>query len=128
MTTTLIPVDTTPNANGRLYSREVLEEAVKKMPAELYGTIGYPDDPSKPIAPEEAAFKVSGCSVTATGLTGEVLVLDSAAGKKLAAMMQEGSIVFRPSGVGEVDDKGAVYNYELVAFNAIWEADDAFGA
>jgi hypothetical protein len=123
--TTLIPAGVT-SANKHLYQTDVLKEALKKMPREMIGTLGYKDEGYRPSL-ADAAFVAKGFALNERGdLVCELSLLDTPDGHKLQEMLESGSVAFCTKGQGEVGDDNLVTNFTVTDLAAVSKTDDAF--
>lgn len=117
MKATLLNLDQ-PNANHRTYPIGSMQAAFD--PEKIYlGIVGAPDQYTfgATLDLSSAAFTVEGLSVEGSALVGQIKILNTPAGELLKAMGS--TIAIRPNGVGVVDDRSNVTDYQIVSFSAM---------
>lgn len=126
ITHVIVPADTR-NANGRVYPRESLAQALERVTTPLRGTLGYTDEPGVPPKLEDCAFEATNLAADAAGsITGEITLFQNTRGHALLKLITEGEIVFRTSGMGNVTPSGEVTDFTIISLAAIPATEDAF--
>ena len=109
----------TVNQNGRMYTKDSLMPYLKD---DILGGIGYDQDSI--INLKNVSHKVSNLTIENDELWGDIEILDTKEGELLKTIINE--VVFRPKGVGEINEKQEVVNYSLISFDAVSKDKDAF--
>jgi len=125
MKVTLIRADVT-SLNGRCYPKGVLEQALLKMPREMFGTVGFLEY-GEPVTLENAAFRASGFATNERGdVVAEIAVLDTAPGRKLCELIENKiDVVFRAAGTGRLEG-AEVREFEITGIAMLPKERDAF--
>lgn len=128
-----------------MYSEETFKDIKKqfKKKQPMFGELGFPDSPTTSL--KNASHKINSLSIKKERvprkkkkqmkkigawkgfkkiLFGEIELLDTPNGK-LAQQLMKG-LVCRPRAIGSVNAQGVVENYEIISFDLINKADDAF--
>jgi len=114
----------TPNKNGRIYPKEVLQKAIDDFKeGEMFGRIGMQGD-TLPVAFSEVSHIIDSLKLTGDdNFEAEITVLDTPNGKLLSEMMKSGDIVFRMCGMGDGqkndDDIMVIEDFDLISVNAV---------
>lgn len=105
-----------PNKNGRVYSTEVIQEAIKaKGDNPILGTFGMPE--TSLVNLTDVSHVVRNLTIEDGYLVGEVTVLKTPRGEILEKVLDE--MVFRTSGTGNVDDDGNITDFHILTVAAI---------
>lgn len=127
------------NLNGRVYTKEVAEsiiEQFKKIRGEqgvFLGEFGYPSTPwTNGINLGNISHDVVDLRINedTKSLEGDILILETPAGKKALEMLKDPnnySISCRPRGIGKVNDRGEIEEYQIISFDLIPTSLDSFG-
>ncbi len=97
-----------PNLNGRLYTKECIENAMKKLPAVIPIARPDADDPTD----------LANSAGTATlALEGNLLMADChLTVPEIEDQLKSGKLSVRTSGIGSIDEKGVVGpDYQIVS-------------
>lgn len=113
----------TPNANGRIYPREVLEAAVKKVEdstglhGRLFGQIGMPEGG---LDLAKASHIVGNLRLNEAGeLLGDVVLMETPQGKVAEELLSVGQYDFRTAGYGTVSVFGEVKDFTIHSINMV---------
>lgn len=122
------------NKNGRFYPKKLLSEQIQRLQPKidrkaLFGQLGHPTDPTG--NPSRISHRIDELRWSGNDLYGRALVLDTAAGRDLKAIISAGSqIMISSRGVGSFDpDTGAVEeDFRLLSFDVVetGSVSDAF--
>lgn len=119
-TVTILKADV-PNANGRIYPRETVEEMVKQCAANqnrIFGTIGMPEGNGLNIA--EISHTVNNLRITESGdLIGDVMVLSTPKGEVMKELLAHGTYDYRTAGIGKIDENGVVSDFRLISISMV---------
>jgi hypothetical protein len=138
-------ISDTINKNDRMYTEETLQDIKKQFEKKqpMFGELGFPDSSFTSLT--DVSHKINSLSIkkervprkkkkqmkkngTWKGfkkiLFGEIELLDTPSGK-LAQQLMKG-LVCRPRAIGSVNAQGVVENCEIISFDLINKADDAF--
>jgi len=127
MTVTLLMSSDIPNLNGRIYPKELLYKIADQINngQPLYGEFGYPDKYDAVVNLSNASHVITKAYVDGDSLKAEVSILETFKGVELKKELDKN--VFRPRGIGTVDENGIMNDdYQLITFDAIKTEDDAF--
>jgi len=120
-----------PNANNHVYSKEVLENAIKEFNEgkELFGGIGMPPtgygmplDLDLPFSELQISHKISSLSIEGDYLVGEVEILKTPLGEILSKILIDDQLDFRMCGTGNIvikDVVSYVEDFTLISINAV---------
>jgi len=112
-----------PNGNGRCYTTEAVEAAIKKLNgAPLLGTIGIPEpngDGNSFINLDirKVSHTVSNLRIEDGFLVGDMKILQTDPGSELSFMLD--SVAFRPNSIGKVSTDGFVSDLTFVSVSAV---------
>jgi hypothetical protein len=119
-TVTILKCDE-PNANGRIYPREVVEKMVEQCEANqnrIFGTVGMPEGTSLDIS--KISHTVNNLRITEGGdLIGDVMVLSTPQGKVMQELLEVGKYDYRTAGIGKIDENGVVSDYRLISISMV---------
>ena len=119
-TVTILKADV-PNANGRIYPRETVEQMVEqcaKNQNRIFGTIGMPEGTALDIS--KVSHTVNNLRITEGGdLIGDVMVLATPQGKVMEELLAHGTYDYRTAGIGKVDENGVVSDYRLISISLV---------
>lgn len=103
-----------PNANGNIYTEEVLKKAIESFKKDLpvYGPVV-----DGKACLKEAAFKVTDVSVDGLGMAADIEILPNREGDSLKELLRTGSALLTPYGFGSVRPDGIVEDYSLSGFS-----------
>lgn len=91
----------TPNKNGRIYRKDVMEKAIEETEQTLIGTIGMPEGGEIDIM--KISHKVENLRIEDNFLVGDMTILGTPEGFKLSDMVEcHDSYGFRLAGIGTV--------------------------
>ena len=111
------------NKNGRIYEEENID-LNNLNNSTLLGELG---DPNRfEISLSNVSHQISNFEISCGTLYGDIQVLSTTQGEMLEKLLQSTDMVFRPRGSGVVNKKGTISDYNLYAFDAIFETDDFF--
>ena len=112
-----------PNKNGRIYPKSVVEEALRRAPSTMYGTLGYPEGLALPI--DKVSHSVSNLRIEGDYLVGDAKILKTPMGAIVEKMlMNPESVAYRTMGYGMVGEDGVISDFTIIAVAAI-PAEDA---
>lgn len=108
----------------RKYKKGKTEEEKTSFP--VFGEIGHPDRLIVDL--HGVSHYTENFKIKRDWLVGDVIIPgDTIASKELEALLDAKlEFVFRPRGVGIINENNEVTNYEVYAFDAINKRDDAF--
>ena len=111
------------NLNGNIYTKEAIEEMVKKYKDKpIYGFIGMDSDRNKGL--NEASHLIKNIEIVEDNVVADIEIrAGHSEGDKLQSML--GDVVFRPQGDAIVDEEGVVSHYDINSINAIDKNEDA---
>ena len=120
-TVTILKADV-PNANGRIYPRETVEQMVEqcaKNQNRIFGTIGMPEGTGLDIS--KVSHTVNNLRITEGGdLIGDVMVLATPQGKVMEELLAQGTTYdYRTAGIGKIDENGVVSDYRLISISMV---------
>jgi hypothetical protein len=115
-----IPINK-PNANGRIYTDELWkklkEENLDLMKQNrLYGQTGISHNILELV---KASFTVDDITITPELVILLIRPTSTEEGEKAKKMLESNEFTVRPTGFGEIDTNGKVYNYKLAYFSLI---------
>lgn len=109
-----------PNQNGRIYSKNILEEIVKdfkeKFNYKMYGKIGPPKYPHTIIF-KLVSHRIINLKLEDNKLKADIAILDTPEGKKLYDLINKKDIKFVLYGMGEIKNK-MIQNYSITTIIA----------
>jgi hypothetical protein len=111
------------NANGRRYTRELLNREVGKFQERIqnktaYGALNHPPTPETPL--EKVAILTTELEMMGNKVLGKSLVLDTPAGHIVRSIVKDGSLGISSRGLGTVGDNGYVNeDYQLITFDIV---------
>ena len=118
-----------PNKNNRIYPTEVFKAAIDKYTSAIVGrcAVGvienYKDSEHwESVDLSKCSHLVEQLEIIDGAVMADIRVLDTVEGEKLAKMINEGVVTFRPRGMGQidmVDEHYVVSDYEIVAIDAV---------
>lgn len=85
----------------------------------LYGQFGYVKDGST-THQYNATHMITNLDIEEDWLEGDVTILNNS----IIPILD--NLVFRPRSFGETDNKGRVYNLEIISFDAVLKSEDSF--
>ena len=110
-----------PNKNGRIYTVESMEEAIKRCGGKLNGQIGIAENSF--IEPKNVSHQFEKLWIEDGKLMGEMKIVDNVSGMILSEMLKTDSVAFRSAGYGKLNtnDDGTVTvsDYTLMSVNAV---------
>jgi len=125
----LIPYFDKPNANGRIYTEECIDNMVAQFNERIvpmFGQMGFPDDCMSPITMASHEVTKIWKDPDAKQLMGEIKLIDTPDGRAISEMVKRGMIVFRSRSLGTVNPDNTVNITKLISFDAISYQDDGF--
>lgn len=108
---TVLTVDA-PTANGRIYTKEAVEQMIKQQKQAIKGYLGNPGDITA------MSHIVSDLTLDGNNVTAKVKFLNTPMGNMAGALYDQDRIYFATTGAGVVDDNMTVSNYELLSVDA----------
>lgn len=117
------------NLNGRIYTENnvnILDLNIMAKNGVAYGEIGHTEDFSvslKNVSHIFNDFYIKSDQLKKS-LYGKGRILNTPNGKFLKKIYKD--VVFRPRSIGEVDDKGVVFNLQILSFDAIPKSTDSY--
>jgi len=116
-----------PTINGRIYSKEVLEDLAKQINEKEFnpGGIGERTKFGSVVNMDYVSHNIKKAWMEGNVLKADIRLFGTYLGQELIKLLNEDKVVFRACGMGTVGDNGSVY--DLVSINAIDKNDDAFG-
>lgn len=119
-----IPINK-PNANGRIYTDElwkkVKEENLDFMKQNrLYGQIGISHNILELV---KASFTVDDIDISPESVILFIRPTSTEEGEKANKILESNEFTVRPTGFGEIDKNGKIYNYKLAYFSLIPKKD-----
>jgi len=114
-----------PNANGRVYPRDVLESALKAIQKNrLFAQFGMPEGTSIDLL--EIAASVGNFSFDDEGfLCAELIALETPKGKVLTESLVSTEFDYRPAGIGRVDKNGVITDYRFTSIGVLSKGSGA---
>lgn len=110
-----------PNLNGRIYSKQVLENSFKSV-SEI-GSFYNGDDDYRLISETIELFRTShivkDVHMEENNCVAEIKVLNTPFGIRLKNLIKDNLVLFAPKGTGQLDSKGNVSDYKLISIDAI---------
>jgi len=112
-----------PTANGRIYSKEVLEKAVEAVQEKIkagrmLGQLGNPVGGRTNMA--MVSHKVVGLGITDDGLVGLLRPLDTPEGRKLSEMLKRDECQISPRGMASINEDGLVgFDYQITSVDVV---------
>lgn len=108
------------NANGRIYTTEVMASAIANFNKTTHGynsigTLGFPDDQNIDVS--KISHTVHNLRIDENYMIGEIMILETECGNLLSLTLQD--MEFRSSGVGKVNDVGIVSEYQILTISAV---------
>lgn len=107
-----------PNKNGRIYPKQVVEEAIKKCNYERFGTIGVQSDFPWPNL-FDVACNIKNLRIEDSKLIGDMQTLTTPKGLMMESLMNETELGFVVCGLGDVSETGEVSNFSLTSVSVI---------
>ena len=113
------------NLNGNIFTREAIEEMVKKCKNKsIPGYIGMNLHPKKGL--DETSHLTNNIKIIGDKVVGDIIIREGFLnGDKLKSMLELEDIVFRAQGEGVVDEAGIVNHFNIDSINAIDKSEDA---
>ena len=109
----------TPNANGRIYTKECLEQVVAKFKKDgtMLGELEASNKAS--VSFSQVSHVVDDIRLVDNNLVADITVLDTPCGEKLKELLSLGEVSFHLKGVGGVDYAGNVNSesYKLISIS-----------
>lgn len=91
----------------------------------VLGEFGYPEDFIVTLT--NVTHSIDNFRIHGNWLIGDVTILKTAGGEMLNDLLDNNlEFVFRPRGMGNVNERGEITDYSVCAFDAIPKKDDAF--
>ena len=123
----LIVASRKKNLNGRIYSKKILKQILpslleKGSDRRLLGEFIFGE--SSDISLRRVSHLIKNVRIDGNILYGDIEILETYFGKKLKDEID--SFVFRPRGMGYVDEKGKISEYEIINFDAVPASEDSF--
>lgn len=129
-TDVLIPLNI-KNKNGRIYTRENLENHVQEFNQRIsnlgviYGEFGHNDSMDTSLS--RVSHTISNIWFEDNKLMGKIKLLNTYYGKEAKSFIEDGiPLVARPRSAGTVDDQGYVHIKKLFTFDLIDQQNDSF--
>ena len=107
----------TPNKNGRIYTKQTMEEAIEKAKLPMIGLLGMPEGSSVQLT--RASHAVEQLYIKDGAVFAKVSVLKTPAGQVVEQLLNEDKVAFRLAGVGNVADDGTVTNFSITTVSAV---------
>ena len=119
------------NANDRLYQKSEITKIkfnqdgleyteLDRLNSEiLYGQFGYRDD-GEIIHKYNATHSITNLRLSEDWLIGDITILNDS----IIPILD--NLIFRPRSLGLLDERGVVYNLEIIGFDAILKINDKF--
>ncbi len=125
------------NLNGVTYTKKVAEKIIEQFKEQrgedgvFFGELGQDRDDAginiSNVSHDVIELKINENNKT---LEGTILLLETSAGKKALEMLKDPnnySISCRPRGIGKVNDRGEIEEYQIISFDLIPTSLDSFG-
>lgn len=125
------------NLNGVIYTQEVAKKIIEQFKQQrgedgvFFGELGQDRDDTgvniSNVSHDVIELKINEVNKT---LEGTILLLETPAGKKALEMLKDPSnfsISCRPRGIGKVNGKGEIEEYQIISFDLIPTSLDSFG-
>jgi hypothetical protein len=109
------------NSNGRIYSTELLKDALAKIDGPLLGQLEHPD--STEVMTKNATHVIYNLRIEGKTVVGDIKIIGNTKAVKLLKATLS-TKVFRPRGTGCLDKHSNVYNYTLLGFDAVDSSTD----
>jgi len=114
------------NLNNRIYTKESIDFNKLKEKIDngrLYGELGMGE---MDISLSRVSHLITNIELKNNYLMGEVEILNTPNGNILNDLLNTNTIVFRPRGIGNVDENGYTILTNLITFDAIPVEEDSF--
>lgn len=116
----------TPNANGRTYTTESIQQIIDKFNerqaagAAVLGELGYPTENFSIVEISNVSHQVTNMRIENGKLLGTIKLLNTPNGIILKNLLDKGHCGgFRPRGFGDVSADGTITNYKLISIDYV---------
>jgi len=117
------------NLNGRIYTKEVVENIVKqfeKREEAMFGELGYPDTFDVALANVSHRIEEIHLDEDKKALVGTIKILDTPKGRIVKDLLKNRvGISCRPRGAGKINENDEIEDFKLYSFDLI-SGSDAF--
>ena len=115
------------NLNGRVYSKKILKNILPELcekanERRLLGELGFGE--TKGVSLSNVSHLIKNIRIEENVLLGDIEILETDSGEILKSTID--NVVFRPRGLGYVNKRGNISEYEIITFDAIPASEDSF--
>lgn len=117
-----IQVADTPNSNGRVYPRDVLEKAIEEQSKKdrTWVVMGMPEGAGTGVDLAKIVGQAGNWSWDGDMLCAEIAVMDTPQGRILKQMLNESlQPDYRFAGIGQVSPDGVISDYRIVSIGVL---------
>lgn len=120
MISQVIMIADEPTINGRIYTKQTLEEMISRVNehgSNLVGTIGVPKTEIPEL--EEVSHVITNLRMEDNKVIGDIRILDTPRGIRLAEIIASGSnVTYHSCGIGQMNEDNTVTDYTLTSISA----------